>query len=116
DLLRAKRDGDGFLGRQRVRLVERVRVQALRATEYRDQRLDRHACDVVVRLLSGERDTRGLSVRPELQAVRVLRAVALLHEPGPHAARRAKFRDLFEEVVVDVEEKAEPRRERIDVE
>jgi hypothetical protein len=47
---------------------------------------------------------------------RVLRLEALLHHPGPEPARRAELGDLLEEVVVDVEEERQPRRERVDLE
>ena len=47
---------------------------------------------------------------------RVLRAEALAHDRRPHAARGAELRDLLEEVVVDVEEERQARREVVDVE
>ena len=47
---------------------------------------------------------------------RALRAVPLLHVPRPDAPRGAQLRDLLEEVVVDVPEEREPRREVVDVE
>ena len=107
---------DRFLGGQRVRLVERVGVERLRAAEHRGERLQRDAHHVVVGLLRGERHAGGLRVRAELHALGLLRAEALLHEPRPDAARRAELGDLLEEVVVDVEEEAEARRELVDVE
>ena len=45
-----------------------------------------------------------------------LRAEALAHERRPHAARGAQLGDLLEEVVVQVEEERQPRREVVDVE
>jgi hypothetical protein len=53
-LLRAQGDGDGFLGGERVRLVEGVGVQGLRAPQHRRHGLQGDPHDVVVRLLRGE--------------------------------------------------------------
>ena len=46
---------------------------------------------------------------------RVARAEALAHEPRPKPARGAELRDLFEEVVVRVEEEGEARGELVDL-
>src|ERR1035438_10797130 len=46
----------------------------------------------------------------------VLRAEAVFHQPIPDFAGGAVFCDLFEEVVVRVEEEAETRSEVVDVE
>ena len=61
-LLGAQRDPHRVLGRQRERLVERVRVQRLRPAEHRRERLDRGAHDVHLRLLRRQRDAGGLRV------------------------------------------------------
>ena len=88
DLLRAQRDPRRALGRQRERLVERVRVQRLRAAADRRERLDRDAHDVVLRLLRGERRAAGLRVEAERVRARVRRAEPVAHDRRPTAAAR----------------------------
>ena len=66
DLLRAQRHGGALLGRQRERFVLAVAVQRLRAAEHGRQRLQRHAHDVVVGLLRGQRAAGGLRVEAQL--------------------------------------------------
>src|SRR5439155_22161930 len=80
------------------------------------QRLDGDADHVVVRLLRGQRGPRRLRVEPQRAGARVLRLEALLHRAGPEAPGGAELGDLLEEVVVDVEEEAEPAGEAVDVE
>src|SRR5438309_1996280 len=46
---------------------------------------------------------------------RILRAEAIFHQAIPDFARCAKFRDLFEEVVMGIEKEAQTRAELIDV-
>ena len=87
DQLRVARDARRELGRQRDRLVERVRVQALRAAEHRGQRLVRGAHDVVVRVLLGERHARRLAVRAQHQRSGLLRTFAP-HDARPQQPRR----------------------------
>ena len=77
DLLGSDGDLDRLLGRDRVRLVERVGVQRLDPAEDGGEGLDRDAGDVVQRLLRGQRDTGGLGMgakqprlRPGSRAVR----------------------------------------------
>ena len=111
DLLRAQRDARGALRRQRERLVEAVRVQALRAAGDRRERLDRDAHDVVLRLLRGQRRAAGLRVEPERERPRVRGAEAVAHDRRPQPAGGAELRHLLEEVVVRVEEEGEPRAE-----
>ena len=77
----------------------------------RRERLDRHAHDVVLRLLRGERRAARLRVEAERERARVRRAEAVAHDLRPEPARRAELRDLLEEVVVRVEEEGEPRAE-----
>ena len=71
--LRVAGDARGEVRRQRDGLVERVRVQRLRAAEHGGHRLDRRAHDVVVRVLLGERPAGRLAVRAQHQRLRVLR-------------------------------------------
>ena len=80
------------------------------------QRLDRGAHDVVERLLGGQRHARGLRVEPHQPRLRVLGAERLAQLARPDPPRRAVLGDLLEEVDVRVEEEAQPRRERVDVE
>src|SRR5438445_460741 len=112
-LLRPQRNVRASLGWKRQRLVEAVRVDRLRAACNRGQHLDRHADDVVLRLLRGERRATGLSVEPQRARLRVRRAKALLHDPRPEPPRRAELRHFLEEVVVRVEEEREPRAELV---
>ena len=67
DELRVARDTRRELARQRDRLVEGVRVQALRTTEHGGERLDGGADDVVVRVVLGERHAGRLAVRAQHQ-------------------------------------------------
>ena len=113
-LLRAQRDGHGVLARQRVGFIERIGVQRLRPAQHRRQRLQRGPHDVVVGLLPGERAAGRLRVGAQLPAALVLGAVAIAHGLGPDLARGAILGDLLEEIVVRVEEEAEPRREAVD--
>ena len=76
-LLRAQREQRGLLGRQRQRLVVRVRVQRLRAAEHRRHRLERDPHDVVARLLRRERAARGLRVEAQLEERGIRDAEAL---------------------------------------
>ncbi len=69
--LRVARDPGREVGGQRDRLVERVRVQRLRAAEHRGQRLDRGAHDVVVGVLLGQRPAGGLAMRAQHQRLRL---------------------------------------------
>src|SRR5439155_11080699 len=62
------------------------------------------------------RDPGRLRVDAAEQRARVSRPETLLHGAGPDAARGPQLCDLLEEVVVDVEEEAEARREIVDVE
>ena len=116
DLLRSERDAGGFLGRQRQRLVAAVAVERLRPAEHGCQRLERHADDVVVGLLGGERAAGGLRVEAQLLRARLGRAEPIAHEPRPQPPRGTELRDLLEKVVVRVEEERQPLAEAIDVE
>ena len=114
DLLRAQRDARRVLGGKREGFVKAIRVQRLRAAEDRRKRLDGDARDVVLRLLRGERNAGGLGVKAHPGGARILRAEALGHRAIPDAARRTIFSDLFEEVVMRVEEEREAWCEVID--
>jgi hypothetical protein len=113
DLLGPERDSRGALSGQRERFVQRVGVQRLRATADRGQRLDRHAYNVVLRLLRSERRASGLRVEAERQRLRAGGAEPLAHDARPQPARRAVLRDLLEEVVVRVEEERQALAELV---
>ena len=115
-LLGSQGDADGVLGRERERLVERVRVEALRAAEHGGHRLEGGPHDVHLGLLRGERDAGRLRVEAHEERALVARAVAVAQLARPDAARGAVLRDLLEEVEVRVEEEGEARREVVDVE
>src|SRR5579872_6580655 len=46
---------------------------------------------------------------------RILRAEAVFHQPIPDFARRAELGDLFEKVIMGIEEEAQTRTKFIDV-
>ena len=89
-------------------------MQRLCAAEDGGERLDGGADHVVVRLLRCEGATGRLSMEAQSPGARVLRAVALDHGFVPDATRGAVLGDLFEEIVVRVEEKRELRDELVD--
>ena len=116
DLLRPQGDSRGLLARQRQRLVSPIAVQRLRSPEDRGERLQRHAHDVVVRLLRRQRAASGLRVEAELLSLGLGRAEAVAHDARPQPSGRAELGDLFEKVVVRVEEERQPLAEPVDVE
>ena len=97
-------DAGGEVGRQRERLVERVRVQRLGVALGRGHRLQAGAHDVVEDVLRGQRPPRGLRMCPQRKGFRVLRAEAV-DQLGPQQPGRAHLRDLHEDVHADA-----PRR------
>ena len=52
-------------------------------------------------------------MEPQLMGPGVLGAKCLLHLPGPDSPGGPEFANFLEEIVVGVEEKAEPRRELV---
>ena len=112
--LRVAGDAGGEVRRQRDRLVERVRMQRLRAAEHRGHGLDRRAHDVVVGILLGERPARRLAVRAQHHRLLMLRR-ELLHDPPPQQARRAQLGDLQIEIHADGEEERQPAGELVDI-
>ncbi len=90
-------------------------MERLRAAEHRRERLERHAGDVVERLLRGQRRAGGLGVEAQHLRLGRGRAEAVAHDLGPHLARGPELGDLLEEVVVRVEEEAQALPERIHV-
>ena len=112
-LLRPQREPHRLLGRQGQRLVERVRVQRLRPSEHRRERLESGPHDVHLRLLGRQRDAGGLRVEPQAQRTLVARAEPAAQLPRPDPSRGPVLRDLLEKVEMCVEEEREPRRELV---
>ncbi len=110
-MLRAMRAANSVGKRQR--LVEGIGVQRIGAAEHAGHRLDRGADDVVVRVLLGEADARGLAMHAQRQRRGILRR-KLRHQPRPEETRGAQLRDLHEEIHADAEEERKPRREIVD--
>ena len=108
-------DARGEIGRQRQRLVERVRMQRLGVALRCRHGLDAGAADVVEHVLRGQRPARGLAVGAQRQRARILR-IELLHQLGPEQPRGAELRHLHEEVHADRPEERQARGEAVDVE
>ena len=116
DLLRAQGDERGVFGGESERFVERIGVQRLAAAENGGESLDRHADDIIFRLLGGERRTGGLRVEAQEKRARILSSEAIAHDASPETPGRAILSDFFQQVAVRVEEKRELRSEVVDVE
>ena len=112
-LLRAQRQTGRAFGRQRQRFVHAVGVQRLRAAKDGGQGLDRDAYHIGIGLLRGQHRAGGLRMEAQHPALVVARTELLAHDARPHAARGAELGDLFEEVVVRVEEEGQARCELI---
>src|SRR5712692_7875273 len=91
-------------------------MQGLAAAEDGGERLNRHADDIVFRLLRGQGRSGGLRVEAQQKGTRVFGMETLAHDFRPQAARGAVLGDFLEQVVVRVEEKRELRRKFIDAE
>ena len=105
-----------LFGGQRQRFVTSVAVQRLRPSKHSRHRLQRHADDVVVGLLGGQRAAGRLGMEPQLLRTRVGRAEAVAHDVRPQPPRRAELGDLLEKVVVAVEEERKALSQTVDVE
>ena len=115
DLLRAQGDAGRIFRRQGEGFVKAVGMQALRAAQHRGQGLDRHPRDIVLGLLGGQRDACRLGMKPHTVGADIPGAKALGHQPVPDLARGPEFADLFEKIVMRIEEEAQPRSEIIDL-
>ena len=104
DLLGAQGNGHSMLGGQRQCFVEGVRMQGLCAAEDRGQRLDRHPDHIVLWLLGGQADPGRLRMKAQQPRARIGSLEGLAHLACPDAPGSAVFGDLFEEIVVGVEE------------
>ena len=111
----AQGDGDGFFGGERQRFVHRIRVERLTPAEDGGERLDGSANDVILWLLRRERASCRLCVEAQPEGARILRPEPLTQRARPDASGGAVFRHFFEQIVVRVEEEAEPWREFIDM-
>src|SRR6266478_1500815 len=116
DLLGAKGDERGVLCWKRESFIERIGVQGLAAAENGSERLNGDADDVVFRLLRGKGGAGSLHVEAQKQRARITRGEAIAHDAGPQAAGGAVLGDLFEQIVMSVEEERKLRREIIDAE
>ena len=101
--LRVTRDTGTEISRQRNRLVERVRVQRLRAAQNCGHRLDRGADDVVVRILLLQAYATGLAVRAQHFRLFGLRPQPF-HHFMPKRTARAHLGDFHEKVHADAPE------------
>src|ERR1041384_121013 len=115
DLLSPQCDQRGFIRRQSESLVISVSMQRLSSAQYSGKSLDCDTHDVVQRLLRGERDARGLSVKAKRPRTRVPGIEALGHDLVPNSSGCTVLGDLFKEIVVRVEKETQSRRELIDV-
>src|SRR5258707_6129402 len=116
DLLGAQGDERGVFRGKRESFIKGVVVQGLAAAENGSERLNSDADDVVLRLLRGKGGAGSLHMEAQKQRAWIARAEALAHDAGPQAARGAVLGDLFEQIVMSVEEERKLRREVIDAE
>jgi len=114
DLLGAQRDQRGFFGGEGESFVHGVGVQRLATAQYRGERLNGYAHNIVFRLLRGERGASGLRVKAEQQRSRIFRGEAVAHDFGPEAPSGAKFGDFLEQITVGIEEKGKLRGKFVD--
>src|SRR5262249_15480985 len=105
DLLGPQCDPRGFLSGQCQRLIEAVGVKRLGSPKHCCQSLNCGANDVIFGLLCGQGGTGGLSVKAQHPGARTLRAESLPHNTRPHTTSSTEFRDLFQKLIVSVEEK-----------
>ena len=115
-LLRAERQRGRGLGGKREGLVVAVRVERLGPAHHRRERLQRHPGNVYQRLLRRQRRARRLGVEAQHHRLGLRRAKPLAHDLRPQLAGGPKLGDLLEEVVVRVEEEAQPLPERVHIE
>ena len=115
NLLRAQCQSGGMLGRQGERFVHAVGVQRLAAAQDGRQGLIGHTDQVHFRLFILQRAAGSLSVKAQSQRGRPAGAVLVSHRLGPEDTRRPILGNLLEDIVMRIEEKAEPRREAVDL-
>ena len=69
--------------------------------------------DIVFRLLRRQGRSRRLRMEPQHPASWILCTEVLAHDPRPHPSCGAELRHLLQQIVMRVEEEAQPRRKRI---
>ena len=115
DQLGITRDAAGEFGGERNGLVEAVGMEALRAAQGRGQGLDGGADDVVVRVLLGERDARGLAMGAQHLGAGLLGAKPG-HDLAPELPRGTELGNFEEEVHADAEKEGEAPGKGVDIE
>src|SRR5580658_5682597 len=90
-------------------------MQRLRSAENRRERLNRDARNVVHGLLRGKRHSGGLRMEAQQPGALVLRAETVFHHAVPNLPGGTVLGDLFEEIVVRVEEKTQSGAELVNV-
>src|SRR5689334_8407676 len=88
-------------------------MQRLCTAQYSSQRLDCYAHNIVLRLLRGETDPRGLRMEAHQPGTGILCLECFAHLTRPDATCSAVFGNLFEEVVMSIEEEGKAWREFI---
>jgi len=83
-------------------------VQALRAAQHCRQCLERDPHDVILWLLRGQGAARRLCMEAHAPRSGVLCAKSLAHDPRPEPSGCSELGHLFQQVVVGVEEEAQP--------
>ena len=91
-------------------------MQRLRPAEHCRHRLYGHPDDVVVGLLRSQRAACRLGVEAQLLRARVGGAEPVAHDVRPQTPRRPELGDLFEKIVVTVEEERQALSQAVDVE
>src|SRR5579862_3729981 len=90
-------------------------MQRIGATQDGCQRLHSSTHNIIIGLLCCKRDASRLRMTTHHPRARILRPVALLHQPGPQTAGGPKFGNLFKKVVMDIKEEGKARSEFVDL-
>ena len=115
NLLCAQRNTRRFFRRQCQRLIIAVGVQRLRAAQYRGHGLDCRTHNVVFRLLCRQCRAGSLCMKTQHPRLRILRLEFFPHHACPDLARRTELGNLFQKIVVRIEEERQPRCKTVDV-
>ena len=116
DLLGAQSQTRGFFGGKPERFVLGVGVQGLRAAEHRRQRLHGDAHHVDIGLLGGKRGAGGLNVEAQHHRTRIAGAETIAHDFRVQPSGGPELGDLFQEIIVRVEEEGKARGEGVHIE
>ena len=90
-------------------------MQGLSAAHYSSCGLQSNTNDVVVRLLSGQHGTSGLSVYTEHHGFRFFSAESFFHNFSPYTTGSAEFSNFFEYVVVSIPEEGQTACESVNI-